>query len=191
MSKGWKKRKQKGGSWAKQVRDMLEDKGHHVVFIGAEHIAPEVHDLLSGMELPDKTAQFIRFMPDCFLVHGERDEAYFVEAKAANNIEKQAYEAYDILCEKDLNVYLVIRYRGKCYCCHFDDLPLIDSRQVVEQYSNPLPIDQDGWIAPRLQPMIDYRRWKRRFPHASGTPYKRIDLDRLTPWKKIKTSAHS
>lgn len=181
MGKAFEMRCEKGSKWAAEVKAILEERGHSVVPMGAEHIAPKVQQALTRMDDPDPTAMFVRFLPDCFLVHGTREDAYFIDAKCGSSIEKEAYSAYMLLANSGLNVYVMIKYGGNIYCVSVDELPFKDSQEHVQQYPNPHPVDEDGWIAPRLRP--DARAWAKSHPNASGTRYKEIDFSRLHEWE--------
>ena len=72
-----------GNEWASQVAIGIEKTGDwNVVPMGAEHIAPSVQRRLSSMQIPDSTAQFIRYFTDGCAVHKTNDRAFFIDRKS-------------------------------------------------------------------------------------------------------------
>ena len=180
---GFAYRLKRGEEWAAEVVKIIEQRGWKTVPLGAENVAPEVHHLLSMMKNPDPTARFLRYMPDGFAVREESEEAFFFDAKSGPTIEKDAYLAYQAFAGSDRRVFVFVRHLGNTYCVPVNDLRLQDSREVVRRYPRPLPVDEDGWIAPRLLPRDEYLRWKSRNPQASGTPFRYFDLGAMSRYK--------
>jgi hypothetical protein len=182
--KPFEQRLAKGNVWLEEVKQLLERRGLRTVLIGAEHVAPEVHKALSDMRNPDATAMFVRYLPDGFAVNIGTEEAFFFDAKAGKTIEKKAYETYLDFAGKDRKVFIFIRNsKGETYCVPVRELRFRNSQEVVAKYNFQLPIDEGGWIAPRLLNEEDYRRWKKRHPEASGTPYRYFDFDAMKQYK--------
>ncbi len=179
----FEKRLQKGNEWAEKVQQIIEGRGWKTVPMGAENLAPDIHKALSGMKNPDPTASFVRYLPDGFAVNVGKEQAFFFDAKAGNSIQKEAYEAYLAFAGKNRRVFVFIEAGGKTYCVPVQELKFQNSHEVVAGYPMPLPVDGDGWIAPRLLPFGHYLSWKNRFPQASGTPYRRFDLVAMAEYR--------
>ncbi len=151
--------------------------------MGAENLAPDIHKALSGMKNPDPTASFVRYLPDGFAVDVDGEQAFFFDAKAGSNIQKEAYEAYMAFAGENRRVYVFIETGGKAYCVPVRELKFLNSYEVVADYQTPLPVDGDGWIAPRLLPLAEYLDWKMKYPQASGTPYRRFDFAAMSDYR--------
>ncbi len=180
---GFAYRLKRGEEWAAEVVKIIEQRGWKTVPLGVENVASEVHRLLSMMKNPDPTARFLRYMPDGFAVREESEEAFFFDAKSGETIEKDAYLAYRALAGSDRRVFVFIRHLGNTYCVPVNDLRFKDSWEVVRRYPRPLPVDEDGWIAPRLLPRDEYLRWKSRNPQASGTSFRYFDLPAMRKYR--------
>ncbi|MFW9989887.1 MAG: hypothetical protein ACFFC3_14645 [Candidatus Odinarchaeota archaeon] len=170
-----------GNMWSKKVFEIIKNKGLHVVSMGAENIVPEVHTILSFMKNPDNTSKFVRYMPDGFAIDEKKETAFFYDAKNGKAIEKDAYLTYLTFAADNRRLYIFIQNDADKYCVPIDKLAFIDSYSEVSKYSleMQLPIDDDGWIAPRLLPENKYLKWKYSHSDKSGTPYKYFDFDAM------------
>lgn len=182
---GFAYRLKRGEEWAAEVVRFIEEQGWKTVPLGAENVAPEAHRLLSFMKNPDPTARFLRYMPDGFAVKEEGEEAFFFDAKSGPTIEKNAYLAYQAFAGNDRRVFVFIRNGDDTYCVPIRKLKFLDSWDCVRSFppDRQMPVDEDGWIAPRLWPEAKYLAWKRRNPHASGTPFRYFDLGAMSKYK--------
>jgi hypothetical protein len=137
------------------------------------------------MESPDATARFLRYMPDGFAVHVGKEQGYFFDAKIGRSIEKDAYLAYMAFAGEDRRVYVCVKWSGAVYWIPVRSLSFMDSADYVEQFSpeKRMPIDEDGWIAPRLWPRPKYMGWKMMHPAASGTAFRYLDFLAMTQYR--------
>jgi hypothetical protein len=179
MGNGFANRLSRGVEFQNEVQEIVKRNGWEFVPMGAENIAPNVHRMMSKMENPDNTVRFVRYMPDGFAVHPEKEEAFFLDCKHSDTIEKDAYINYLTYAGEDRRVYVFIKSQDQVYCVPLKKLQFQDSHEVVRKYPNPMPVDSEGWIAPREWPDEKYLAWKSRYRSASGTAYKYIDFERL------------
>lgn len=172
--------------WSNECIEDLSASGWLVVPMGAENVAPEVQNALSMMRNPDATARFVRYMPDGFAVMVESEEAMFYDAKCGKSIEKDAYIAYMAFAGDNRRVYVRIKNGKDKYNVPVRKLMFLNSHKEVEKYPVHLqmPIDEDGWIAPRLWCPEKYNKWKYRYSTASGTPFKYFDFDAISEFKE-------
>ena len=79
-------------AFEKRLFSELESLGFVVAVNGTEHTHPDFVRALHRSA--DQTSLAIRFQPDAVAHIGNTPRAMYVEAKAAKNIEKTAYEQY-------------------------------------------------------------------------------------------------
>lgn len=173
--------------WQDECIERMKSDGWEVVPMGAENVAPSVQQALSMMANPDATARFVRYMPDGFAVKVEEETAIFFDAKRGKSIEKDAYIAYLAFAGDNRNVYIMIKSEnGAVYRVPVKGLKFLCSREYVAKFTeyNRIPVDDDGWIAPRLWPEDRYREWKRRYQTASGTPFKYFDFKQMEMYRE-------
>jgi len=135
---------------------------------------------------PDATIRFLRYMPDGFAVHAGTQQGWFVDAKVGRSIEKDAYLVYTAFAGDDRNVCVYVKSGMDVYVVSARDLRFLDSSEYVGRFSpdDRMPIDEAGWIAPRLWPRQKYLMWKRNHPEASGTAFKYLDLDSMASHRR-------
>ena len=168
--------------WEVQNRQEIQAQGWQVVPMGAENVAPDVQKALSFMENPDSTARFVKYMPDGFAVNIEGETAYFFDSKRGKSIEKDAYIAYIAFAGEDRKMFVMIKTdNGKIYDVPVSELKFLCSHKYVSKFPEHrrMPIDDDGWIAPRLWPDDKYLVWKAKCKNASGTPFKYFDFNKM------------
>ncbi len=181
MGRGWEQRKGKGDKFQEEVKEILEFQKMLIVPMGAEKVAPEVQEQLWKMENPDSTARFFRYTPDGFAVDVENGVSFFYDCKDGRTIEKEAFKNYIVYAGEDRNVFVFIRHGGKTYRVPLRCLAFLDSNNEVGRYSEEkrMPVDNDGWIAPRLWPKWKYDAWKASHLGASGTPFRYFDFQKM------------
>jgi len=172
--------------WAQQVFAHIEAHGWQVVPLGAERVAPDASKVLSAMRNPDATARFVRYMPDGFAIHRQKEKAFFFDAKVGRSIEKDAYIAYLAFAGKDRSVYVCLKNESIVYWVPIKAIAFYDSEEYVSRFppDRRMPIDEDGWIAPRLWLPSKYHNWKQQHPSASGTAFRYVDFGRLVAYRR-------
>lgn len=182
---GFEQRLERGNIWADEVRRIVEAKGWLTVPIGAENLTPKVSAALSRMKNPDVTVSFIRYLPDGFAINVGLEQAFFFDAKVGKSIQKEAYEVYLAFANRSRKMFLFIHAEGCNYCIPVQKLCFLDSQKYVNRFplNQQLPVDDEGWIAPRLWPQSKYLDWKARNPNASGTPFRYFDLEAMKKFK--------
>ena len=170
--------------WARLVFEHITQRGWSVVPMGAQVLAPQVAAMLSAMEQPDPTAAFVRYMPDGFAVHLGKQTTFFFDAKVGKTIEKAAYIVYQAFAGEDRAVFVCLKHRECVYWVPIRDLAFLDSQVYVGRFPEQrrMPVDDEGWIAPRLWPRWKYLEWKQQHPEASGTPFRYFDFPAMTKW---------
>ncbi len=181
MGSGWEQRRGRGEKFQEEVKGMLKSQGKLIVPMGAEKVAPRVQEMLRKIENPDNTARFFRYTPDGFAVDVESGEAFFYDCKDGRAIEKEAFENYVAYAGEDRSVFVFIKHGEKTYQVPLRGLSLLDSWEEVGRYCEEkrMPIDEDGWIAPRLWPKWKYDEWKANHQGASGTPFRYFDFKKM------------
>ena len=144
----------------------------------------------SGWQQRKKLPDAMRYRPDLHVQYESRE--FLVDPKTGNErfqfIQKEAYENYleynefkptytisncvKLAAEiqpqyKSFNPITgetIIRLAQHVGICQITDMKFLDSEIHVSQFSDPFPIDSDGWIQP-----------PRGSRTASGTPYKLVD----------------
>lgn len=134
---------------------------------GTEHTHPEFVALLRSNQTDG--ARFVRFAPDGVML--DRQHVIHFDAKAAKNIEKDAYRTYMDYVRSGCRVILFVKWNGRIYWQDVGKVRLIDGNITVRNHRNPFPVDADGWIHPRRANHYRPGAW-----NMSGTPYREIDL---------------
>lgn len=138
---------------------------------GTEHTHPDFVDLLRRRS--DSGSKLVRFAPDGVAL--QVGGLWHWEAKASQNIERDAYETY--MAYHDMGAKLLVFVRspqtGQVYWQRIERIGFIPSELVVVRYrpERRHPIDEDDWICPRQGHGFAGT--------GSGTPYKEIDFDSL------------
>ncbi len=164
----FEERQKIGAGFEDMCISYIESHGVDVARLGIEFKT----DLLKIVEFNNSDGGlFFRFMPDLIAKKGgENDsEIFLFEAKNTSKkaIEKNAYNVYSRL-DNIVPVYVLFKVKTDVYCGRVSDIKFLDSHDVVNRYSNPFPVDDDGWIAPN-----------RQLRNGSGTSYRVIDLNSL------------
>jgi hypothetical protein len=166
-----------------------------VVQSGIEHVQPELARIIHFSQ--DATSRWIRYQPDASMCsrRGSKQSA-FLEFKAAESIEKAAYDTYMKLHRLDCKVLLFM-------CPNFidNDLKRVkwntiqnvklesgeDTYEIRYKDAPPewrrWPI-YESWICPRRHPDYDKLKAAGEVP-GSGTPYRFVDFNSLLSWDKF------
>jgi hypothetical protein len=144
---------------------------------GSEHTHVNFINKLQRSE--DATSIMVRYTPDLVVAFGEIPYSAYVEIKKSVCIEKNAYLNYMRLMNGGANIFVVID-TGECI--KFSRVENI--KLYTGNNKNGFPIDDDGWISPRLDQKILAVAIKNGFK-GSGTPYKVISTGNLFDWNKI------
>ena len=139
---------------------------------GTEHTHPDFVEIIRHNE--SDAAKFVRYAPDGVMECKSKRVIHF-DAKAAKSIEKDAYNVYMKYHRTGCTVIIFVKHpaTGMRYWQYVQNIQLLDSTIVVSQYPEHrrFPIDDDGWIAPRL------KRGFKSTKKYSGTPFKYFDFD--------------
>jgi hypothetical protein len=167
-----------GDIWAKEIKTILDnDKDLIIVPMGLENVLSNHYSILSSMKEPSSTIKFIRFFPDGYAINLKEEDAFFYDAKFGQTIEKDAFNTYCVFVGHDRRMVIFIKNYSKIYCVPLQKIKFQNSEEKTSQYKHlKLPVDNEGWIAPRLLPEEKYKDWKLKNPLASGTPYKYFDF---------------
>ena len=169
--------------YANSLAEKLRGMGYIIEFTGTEHVAPNLQHELSSDKYTDITSRDIRYQPDAGIANPITGKSHYLEIKHSDAIEKHAYITYMEKHESGKSVMIAIKSRsGKEYWLPINELVLIDGNVTASKYRNPFPVDDDGWIAPRLMDKQRYYKWKQKHPRASGTPFRYIDFDAIRRW---------
>jgi hypothetical protein len=182
MSEAFLYRLALGDAWSKEVKSTLEcDKDLIVVPMGAENVVPQIQNIISSMKHPDETIKFIRFFPDGYVINPDEESAFFYDAKYGTTIEKDAYKTYLAFSSFNRRLLIFIKNISRVYCVPLNKMIFQDSEEYVSHFpkEKQLPIDKEGWIAPRKLPQEKYDEWKWRNINASGTPFKYFDFSAM------------
>jgi len=170
-------------AFEKLLFEKLDEQGFAIAVNGTEHTHPGfVSQLLHST---DQTSLAIRFQPDGVACIGKTPRSFFIEAKAARNIEKTAYEQYMKL-QVTGNIVIVVFEKLGWGWNFIEDIKMTDGHETVASFpaEKRFPVSPDGWIYPRSG-----KRWrdiKQKVLRASGTPYREIDKVSLLPWSVFK-----
>jgi len=170
-------------SFEQRLLDKLERSGFVVAMNGTEHTHSDFVGQLH--QSTDQTSLAIRFQPDAVAHIGAVPRSFYVEAKAAKNIERTAYEQYMKLYTNG-NVVVVVFEKLDWHWNFIEDIKLVDGNETVGRFppDKQFPVDGAGWITPRK-----CERWhniKTHNPQASGTPYREIAVASLLQWRDFK-----
>lgn len=185
---GWQLRlKKQSQSW--NLLSAMVNQKENVVMdrIGIENVAPNLLEIIDKGDYTDFTSKWIRYQPDAVVLNTRLHQSYYIEVKASDNIEKDAYRAYSKLAEIGCNVFLLIlNNEGEKYVVSIENVKLEPGKETVSRYDEPMPVDADGWIAPRLWDQSKYLKWKEKYPRMSGTPFRRFDFGAMKEYKREK-----
>lgn len=160
----------------------LAEMGFVIAANGTEHTHPGFVARLKNSG--DQTSLAIRFQPDAVAAIGKIPRSFYVEAKAAKTIEKQAWEQYEKLIGNG-NI-LAIVFEGFSWAWNFwQHIRLMPAEETIGRY----PVHQrfpviDGWVTPRGS-----QQWKKirtATPYASGTAFREVDRKSLLPFASFK-----
>jgi hypothetical protein len=171
-----------GMEWDNEVSSHLNSAGYEIGRYNIENIAPHFTTATGYANANNPSIRFVRYFPDGIASDFKNDVAFFWDAKIGRSIEKDAYETYCEFGKTGREFYLFIKSGAILYCVPIDNVKFLDSLQFVSGYSFKLPVDSDGWIAPRLLSESTYKRWKYKSPNASGTPYRMFDFNKMREW---------
>jgi hypothetical protein len=161
----------------------IQNLGFGVALNGTEHTHPDFVSRLHGSI--DQTSLAIRYQPDAVACIGKIPRSFYVEAKAAKNIEKTAYKQYRKL-QNSGNILVVVFEKLDWRWNFVEDVQLIDGNITVSSFpiSRRFPVDDEGWLCPRQCHW--WHRIKARNPQASGTPYREVNQASLLEWAEFK-----
>jgi hypothetical protein len=183
----------KGNSYEDECFSRLSRMGFKVRRHGLEHIHPNLHNTLRNSS--DPTSELNRFQPDQLIQDMDLGNSCFIEVKHSDTIEKRPYQTYKALSDA-FNCKVLICIKSKLtnaeYWVPIQSLELIPGSISVKEFppEERLPVDSDGWIAPRLlkkeaSDYFNYQKyieWKKR-SKGSGTPFRYFDFEVLTDFK--------
>lgn len=176
---GFEKRIVTASKFECSLFEAIERSDFMVAFYGTEHSCPEFVDKLSRSN--DQTSLAIRFQPDIVAHIGKRvPRSFFVEAKAAQTIERTAYEQYMKLYNSG-NIVVVVFEPLKWRWSFVEEMMLIDGNKSIALYppEKRFPVE-DGWLYPRRT------RHGTIGAGGSGTPYRYINRRGLRTWASFK-----
>lgn len=171
-----------GEAWDKEVTENLSV-SFHIVSYGIEKVARNLTGMARNTSSDNACIRSARYLPDGLAADLVNNIAFYWDAKAAKAIEKDAFIAYSELAGSNKEFYIFIKFSGIKYCVPLKYVEFFDSKQYVERFTEQLPVDSEGWIAPRLLPESKYFSWKERSPLASGTPCKYFDFGKMNKWQ--------
>ena len=160
----------------------LAGMGFAIAANGTEHTHPDFVARLKNSN--DQTSLAIRFQPDAVACIGRMPRSFYVEAKAARTIERQAWEQYEKLVANG-NILAIVFEKFAWTWNFWQDIHLIPAEETIGRY----PIHQrfpviDGWVTPRGS-----KQWKNirdATPRASGTAFREVDKKSLLPFASFK-----
>jgi hypothetical protein len=182
---GFKDRTNKGEAFFKECAQFFSNLGYIVVKTGIEEHYSKYHPDL--VKIPnDLTSQYFRYHPDGFYIATKDQKSVYFDAKDSKAIEKDAFQIYELMMKMGLTVILCIKVLEdiphsksqytRVYQIPIQNVKLISGIKSVSEYPNPLPVDIDDWIAPRLLSKEAYIDWKNQHSLASGTPFRYFDF---------------
>lgn len=174
-----------GDEYANELFERLKQSGKIIALNGAEHTHPEFHKILCGYKEPDNTSRWVRYQPDGVLTEPKTKKTWYIEAKRSETIEKDAYITYKKLYDAGCNVLLCIKRKSNDeYIVPIQFVLLIDGNITSSKYPPEIrmPVDDDGWLAPRLWSNAKYYKWKEKFTMASGTPFRYFDFKNMVEY---------
>lgn len=179
---GFEDRANLSSTYEDKLFESIYSQGFMFAKNGTEHTHPDFVGELHYSS--DQTSKAIRFQPDGVACIGNIPRTFYVEAKRSVTLEKDAYEQYTKLHSVG-NIVVIFFAKYESAWSFIEDIQFEPAEQTVNRYNNNLPII-DGWISPRELPIDEYRKWKKKFPLASGTPYKKVDRVCLRKYDDFK-----
>lgn len=184
MSSAFEMRCSRGMLWDDEVDANLKQCGYDIGRYNIENVAMHFksHPNYAGCDNP--SIRFVRYFPDGVAADFNANVAFFWDAKMGTSIERDAYDTYLEFAESGRELYLFIKSENSQYCVPIEKVEFKDSYLYVSQFheKNQMPIDPDGWIAPRMWPEQRYLDWKFKHPEASGTPFKYFSFGKMGEW---------
>lgn len=173
-------RLKKGTKFENDVDIYLTKLGYIITDHGYERTHTKIQSEIN--EWKDETSKFIRYQPDRFAVDITTKTSFLYEQKNGDQIEKDAYLTYMNLYSIGCDILLFIKNKKKnVYKVNVENIKFIDSKKIINNMPNYFikpPIDEEGWISPRLLNKKDYYKWKNK-TRGSGTPYKYFDFENM------------
>ncbi len=163
-----------------KLRPALEALSIRIAPNGTEYTHSDFMDALRQSQ--DLTALALRFQPDlvCYL-RTEPGRPFYVETKAADTIERNAYEQYRRLAGLGHIITIVFEPFATWRWNFVEDILLRHGTTTVNGFRPEHRFAvEDGWITPRNSPQWEAIR--RQNPQASGTPYREVLPSGLRPW---------
>jgi len=174
----------KAEAFEAKLKPKLEEMGLVVAPNASERTHGAFMDELRGSR--DPSALALRFLPD-FVAHTQENPpllVLYIDAKAAKNIERDAYEQYLRLTTIGYKIVLIFEpYKWAWNLVQ--EIGLRRGEVTVSQYrpERRLPV-KDGWITPRGDRLWD-SLLRASNPQASGTPYREVLRSSLHPWNEF------
>ena len=163
-----------------KLRPALEALGIRIAPNGAEYTHGDFMEALRQSD--DLTALALRFQPDlvCYL-RTQPSRPFYVEAKAGDTIERNAYEQYRRLVELG-HIIAIVFEPFDSWRWNFVEMILLRRGSTTV---NGFPPEhqfavEDEWIMPRKSP--HWEEIRHLNPQASGTPYREVLRSGLRPW---------
>lgn len=171
-------------------KQRLEKEGHLVLPLGVERYPEDIRGALSKMNKANGTIKHERHQPDLLDVDPQTENGEYVELKVAKTIERDSYNACKRKAETGGRLIVKIHHpeTDARYEVPFGALAFKDSWAVVSEFPEDkrMPVDDDGWINPRLWPDGKYLRWKRSHPSGSGTAFRYFDFSAMEQYRVIE-----
>jgi hypothetical protein len=176
-------RTQKAEQYFQEIAQLFSSRGYKVVKTGVEVNYSHTHPDLMKLD-NDLTAKYFRYHPDGFYIAEKFHQAVYFDAKASDSIEKDAYLIYQKMHSIGLRVLVCIKNKkNEQYHVPIQKICLVSGLETAKR--NPLPLDEDGWLAPRLLSPVKYQEWKNKC-RGSGTSYRYFDFAQMQKFK-LKT----
>lgn len=184
MSEAFQMRCAAGMLWDDEVSSHLSSQGYEIARHNVENTAPHFAKYPNYATSDNPSIRFVRYFPDGVAADFKNNVAFFWDAKNGNSIEKNAYETYLEFGANGREFFLFIKYDHNIYCVPLGEVKFFNSFQYVSRFPEytRMPVDDGGWIAPRLWPEKKYLQWKYKNPEASGTPYRYFDFGDMKHW---------
>ena len=185
MSECFQTRLARGMEWDDEVSSCLSSQGYAIGRYNIENTAHHFTKHPGYATANNPSIRFVRHFPDGVASDFTNNIAFFWDAKVGKTIEKDAYETYLEVGNNGREFYLFINSVAGKFCVPIDYVSFVDSHDFVSKFKDSMrmPVDDDGWIAPRMWPEDKYRNWKRFHPSASGTPFRYFNFDRMDRWR--------
>lgn len=173
----FQQRAENADSFAAQVYADIASMGFQTSINGVEVKHPEFARV--SKRSTDPTSLSIRFAPDAIgWFMGKRDtRAFYVDAKAGFRIERLAWENYQRLSDNGYVVVLIFKVMTTWSWNIQSCIKLASAEATVSRFPIRFPI-VDGWITPRLSTYWN-NQIRQTNQHASGTPYREVDVSSL------------